>query len=126
MSVTIPDAMRTDLVHTVMRIFSDWKVEPADQVTLLGLPANTKPRALRRYTEGTELPNDPETNQRLAHIVAIKQQLGVMFSYNPMLGDMWITTPSGRFGDSAPLQVMLAGLDGMQRVRDHMEGVPEW
>ena len=126
MSITIPAEMRNDIVHTVMRILSDWKVEPADQVTLLGLPEKTKPRALKRYTEGTDLPQSPEIDTRLGHILAIKQQLGVMFSYNPVLADMWITTPSDRFGDSSPLTIMLSGLDGMQRVRNHMEGVFEW
>jgi len=106
---------------------SSWKIDPADQVTLLGLPEKTKPRALKRYTEGTPLPESEDTVARLTHLIAIQQYLGVMFSYNPLLGDLWITTPSDRFANHSPLEVMLSsGVKGMERVRGHMEGTPEW
>ncbi|OOZ40983.1 hypothetical protein BOW53_05510 [Solemya pervernicosa gill symbiont] len=116
-----------DLTHTVMRILSEWKVDPADQVKLLGLPEKTKPRALKRYTESTPLPEQGDSMARITHLIAIQQYLSVMFSYNPVLGDMWVTTPSERFNNQSPLEVMIVGgIDGMERVRNHMEGVPEW
>lgn len=116
-----------DLTHTVMRILSEWKVDPADQVKLLGLPEKTKPRALKRYTESTPLPEQADSMARITHLIAIQQYLSVMFSYNPVLGDMWVTTPSERFNNQSPLEVMIVGgIDGMERVRNHMEGVPEW
>ncbi len=127
MSTQYSAEMSADLAHTVMLILHDWGVEPSDQVTLLGLPSGTKPRALTRYRQGTALPEDADTGERIAHLVAIHQGLSVMFSYNPQLANLWVTTGSDRFGGASPLDVMLgSGIDGMRRVRDHMDGGFEW
>jgi hypothetical protein len=120
--------MRQDLAHTVMGVLSDWGVPQENQVQLLGLPEKTKPRALNRYRDGQQpFPGDDETMERLAHLIAIEQALSVMFSYNPALGRLWVTTESDRFGGESPLSVMLStGVDGMRRVRNHMDGGLDW
>ena len=59
---------RVQLSMMIMEILENWQVAAVDQISLLGLPAGTRPRALKRYHEGTPLPEDPVVWERISHL----------------------------------------------------------
>lgn len=121
------DNERAEIAHAVMNLFNEWQVEAVDQVQLLGLPANTRPRAMLKYQKGTPLPDDEEMLERVQHLLAIQQALGTTFPHNPAMGGLWITTPNAMFGERTPLAVMLqGGLNGILQVRRRLECTEVW
>jgi hypothetical protein len=72
---TLGDEERVALSRTIVELLNRWGVQSEDQVKLLGLPSDTKPRALRRYYENTPLPNSPEINERIDHLLGIADAL---------------------------------------------------
>jgi hypothetical protein len=66
---------RVALSRLIVELLDRWRVEGDDQVAMLGLPADTAPRALRRYRENTPLPNSPEVNERIDHLLGIADAL---------------------------------------------------
>jgi hypothetical protein len=116
-----------DLGLTLLRVLSDWGVEPEHQVILLGLPEGTKPRALQRYRSGEPLPSADDFTQRAHYILAIQNAVDSMYPHNAAAANYWVTTPTYFFGNRSPLEVMLHhGLEGMQRVINHLNGIDDW
>lgn len=110
-----------------MAAFAEWGLDATDQVALLGLPADTKPRALLRYRRGTPLPGNPDLIARAEMLLAIQHALHSAFPHNPALGALWITTRSVVLGDRSPLEVMQAGgLDSIRHMHQRLTGASQW
>ena len=110
-----------------MAAFAEWGLDAADQIALLGLPADTKSRALLRYGRGTPLPGDPELIARAESLLAIQHALHSAFPHNPALGALWITTRSAVLGERSPLEVMQAGgLDSIRQMLLRLTGASTW
>ena len=124
---TPPDHdQRALLTHQVLRVLHAWDLDHGDQLTLLGMPEGTRPRALKRFRDGEPLPSDPKVMQRVERLLQIDQALGSLFPHNPVLGDLWITTQSPRFEHRAPLELMLGqGLPAMRAIVDHLYGTDD-
>ena len=121
-----PEA-RAELARVIMRVLDEWGLEPDQKVRLLGLPESTRARALRLYLQGTPLPDDQATDQRLSHLLSIDRALHTVLPHNTAAARFWITTPNPLFLDRTPLEVMLAdGLLGMQHIVEHLNGTGEW
>ncbi len=111
------------LAKTVTAILDAWKIGPADQVTLLGLPEGTRPRALAKYRVATPFPNEPEITLRIKYLLDIQTSLDTLFPHNTMMANYWVTTGIPYFNDQSPLQMMLnLGLDGIKTVSGHLDG----
>jgi len=122
MSIYDDPAERKDLIQTIFQILNDWKVDLDLQVLLVGLPAETKSRELTKIKNGKAFPDENDFMLRAVEIISISKALQLAFPSNRTLSDLWVTTSTYTFADRAPLEVMLAGLEGMKEVHLHLRG----
>lgn len=116
-----------DLTKTLLTVFNNWKLEPRDQIVLLGLPEDTKPRALNRFRAGMEIPSNPQFLQRANFILAISNAISSLYPHNATAANYWITTHSESFGNKSPLDIMLIhGLEGMEYILNLLNGDDKW
>ncbi len=127
MAAQLTEADLVELASRIMSLLDAWKVEPAQRVTLLGLPADTRPRHLSRYREGAPFPHDQEVLTRAENFLSIHDALYTTFPHNQAMARMWITTPNRYFDNHTPLQIMLeGGMEGIRRVRRHLDCTENW
>ncbi len=121
------EAERVVLSRTIVELLNQWGVDGADQVTLLGLPSDTKPRALRRYYENTALPNLPDINERIDHLLGIADALCTSNPCSVSAGSIWLHSVNHRFDHRTPLDAMIQdGLGGLLAVRTHLDCAYDW
>jgi hypothetical protein len=121
------EQQRADIAIAVMQLLDNWELEPGDQAALLGLPGETKPRALSRFRQGTPFPEQAEMSTRIGYLFSMQHSLETAFPHNPLMGKYWITTENPYFNDISPLAFMLKfGLEGMETVVRHLNGSPNW
>lgn len=123
----LDEAERVALSRTIVELLNQWGVDGADQVTLLGLPSDTKPRALRRYHENTALPNSPEINERIDHLLGIADALRTSNPRSASAASIWLHSVNYRFDNRTPLDAMIQdGLGGLLAVRTHLDCAYDW
>ena len=121
------EAERVTLSRAIVDLLNQWGVDGVDQVTLLGLPPDTKPRVLRRYYENTALPNSPGINERLDHLLGIADALRTSNPRNAAAGSIWLHSVNHRFDNRTPLDAMIQdGLGGLLAVRTHLDCAYDW
>lgn len=113
---------RKDLIHSIFKILNDWKLDNDIQVVLLGLDVNTKSRELTKIKNGKSFPDEQDFMLRAVEILSISKALILAFPGNQTMADLWITTPSYKFNDCAPVEIMIQGLDGLKEVHHHLRG----
>lgn len=124
---TLSDEERVALSRTIVELLNRWGVQSEDQVTLLGLPPDTKPRALRRYYENTPLPNSPEINERIDHLLGIADALRTSNPCSATADVIWLHAINHRFENRTPLDAMIRdGLGGLLAVRTHLDCAYDW
>src|SRR4030066_1973576 len=108
------EAERVTLSRAIVELLNQWGVDGVDQVTLLGLPPDTKPRVLRRYYENTALPNSPGINERLDHLLGIADALRTSNPCSATAGSIWLHSVNYRFDNRTPLDTMIQnGIGGL-------------
>lgn len=118
---------RLELTRLVVNLLDSWEVPPADQIRLLALPADTRPRALKRYHEGTPLPLDASMIERIEHLVGIADALRTSFPRSAQMGAIWLNRRNPRFDDRTPLALMVEdGLAGIIQIRSHLDCAWDW
>jgi hypothetical protein len=118
---------RIALSRQIVELLDRWRLAGEDQVTLLGLPAGTAPRALRRYYENTALPNSPEINERIDHLLGIADALRTSNPCSATADVIWLHSVNHRFDNRTPLDAMIAdGLAGLLAVRTHLDCAYDW
>lgn len=118
---------RVQLARLVVELLDTWKVEPSDQVVLLGLPSETRPRAMRRYREGTPLPDEPHIWERIEHLIGIADALRTSYPLNAAAGALWMNQANRLFDNRTPLVAMLEdGLAGLVTIRMHLDCAYDW
>ncbi len=118
---------RVAIARATLTLLDRWGVEPAQQVTLLGLPGDAKPRVLNRYRAGTPLPDDPKIFDRVDLLFNIEKSLRHAFPHNAGLADYWVTTRCQYFNDATPLEVMLThGMEGIEAVAGYLNASDAW
>jgi len=123
----IDNQRRIDITRTVMTVLDSWGVDAEDQIALLDLPTDTRPRQLNRYRNGTPLPEAANVLLRVHYLLAIDNALHNTYPHNSEAASYWVTTPNMFFNRTSPLQVMLKrGSDGIQRIIDHLDGQLSW
>jgi hypothetical protein len=121
------DAERVALSRHVVELLDRWGVEGEHQIALLGLPPETKPRALRRYYENTALPNTPDVNERIDHLLGIADALRTSNPCSATADVIWLHAINHRFDRRTPLDAMVQdGLGGMLAVRTHLDCAYDW
>jgi len=118
---------RVELSKVIVQLLDRWRVEGSDQVSLLGLPADTAPRFLRRYHENTPLPNAPEINERIDHLLGIADALRTSNPCSRTADVIWLHSINHRFDNRAPIDAMIQdGLGGLLAVRTHLDCAYDW
>jgi hypothetical protein len=118
---------RLEMTHIILALFDKWGLKPEQSIILLGLPANTRARELKRYGAHIALNDDAETLKRIECFIEIENALLTTFPHNHRMGSMWLVTANRRFDNLSPLEVMLTqGLDGIYKVRGHLDCTFNW
>jgi hypothetical protein len=118
---------RVEVSKHVVQMLDRWRVDGHDQVALLGLPADTAPRVLRRYHENTPLPNSPEINERIDHLLGIADALRTSNPCSATADMIWLHSINHRFDNRTPLDAMIHdGLGGLLAVRTHLDCAFDW
>jgi hypothetical protein len=119
---------RITITQLILDVLENWRVAPADQINLLGLPEETKPRAMKRYRDGTTaLPDESDIWLRVQQLAGIADALRTSYPRNPQYGSIWMHRANTRFGDRSPLASMLEdGLDGMIAIHMHLDCSYDW
>lgn len=114
---------RARLTHAVLMAMHRWDLDREVQLALIGLPEGTRPRVLKRFQDGEPLPPDGRILERVQYLLQIEQALTSLFPHNPVLGNLWVTTPSPSFGGRSPVEMMLAeGVPAMKELLDQLDG----
>ena len=115
------------LTRMIMSILDSWGLTGQAQMDILNLPKGIPVRALRRYRENTPFPDDAAVYERVDHIVGIYDALRTTYPHNPPMGVLWMKQSNTRFQDQSPLQVIVeGGLQGLLRVRTHLDCTYDW
>jgi hypothetical protein len=123
----LTDDEKGKLASTVIAILDNWGVANTDKIILLALPINTKPRAIQRYQQGTPLPEDSHTQERVEHLLGIAQALRLAYPRNQQGGELWLNRPCNHFNGRIPMTIMIEdGLIGITAVRMHIDCSYDW
>jgi len=118
---------RVALSRLIVELLDRWRVEGSDQVAMLGLPADTAPRVLRRYHENTPLPNSPDVNERIDHLLGIADALRTSNPCSATADVIWLHSVNHRFDNRTPIEAMIRdGLGGLLAVRTHLDCAYDW
>ncbi len=111
----------------IMEILDRWGVEDKDKVNLLALPTDTRSRSLRKYREGTPIPDEPLIWERLQHFAGIDDSLHTSYPRNPLMASIWMQRKNARFGHRTPIICMLEdGLVGINAIHMHLDCSYDW
>lgn len=113
---------RKSLIQSIFKILTDWKLDTDIQVVLVGLDGSTKARELTKLKNGKNFPDEDDFMRRALLIISISQALHLVFAGNQTLADLWITTPTHTFNDCAPIEIMINGLEGLNKINKHLRG----
>ena len=100
MAATLTLEERQALSRTIFRILDNWGIEATDQISLLGLPAETRSRSLKKYTSGTPLPEEQEIHWRISKLLSIQTCLDTVFPHNVAMANYWVTTENINWFDA--------------------------
>lgn len=111
----------------LMEFLDDWGISNAHKVIILGFPADTKPRAILQYQQGTPLPEDSAIEERVEHFFGIAEALRFAYPRNQKGGMLWLNRPNKHFEKRTPLSVMIEdGLAGITAVRMRIDCSYDW
>ena len=126
MSALTPED-RTELGRMVVNLLDDWGIGAAQQISMLGLPQDTRTRMLRRYQQDTPLPDDPAVMQHVEHLMGIAEALRTTFPRNGSIAALWLQQPCKRLRRRRPMDIMVEdGLSGLITVRTHLDCSFAW
>ena len=114
---------RVEMTHSVLMVMHRWDLDREVQLALIGLPEGTRPRVLKRFQDGEPLPPDDRILERVGLLLQIEQALVSLFPHNPVMANLWVTTPSPSFDGHSPVDMMLAdGVPAMKGLLDQLDG----
>jgi hypothetical protein len=118
---------KAKLASTLISILDDWGVSNANKIILLDLPAETKPRSIQRYQQGTPLPEDINVQERAGHLLGIADALRLAYPRNQQGGELWLNRPCSHFNGRVPMTMMTEeGLTGITMVRMYIDCSYDW
>lgn len=124
MAKRLNDEDRENLSRVLSNIFDVWKVNSDTQKGLLGGKVSAK--LLRAMESGKEFPDDDDLISRAEHLLAIHECLRTAYPRSGSMASHWLTSPNRHFGRQRPINIMLEGMQGLQRVRTHLDCTQNW
>ena len=118
---------RTQLGRKVVNLLDNWDIRATDQISILGLPEDTRTRVLRRFQDDTPLPDDPVVMKHVEHLLGIAEALRTTFPRNASIGLIWLKQPCKRLRSRRPMDILVEdGLSGLITVRTHLDCSFAW
>lgn len=118
---------RVEIARAIITLLDEWGLEARDQIRLLALAPDTKPRQLRRYYENAPLPDEPLVQERVEHLFGIAEALRTSYPHSRHAGAIWLNRVNYRFDDRTPLTAMVEdGISGILAVRTHLDCAYDW
>lgn len=115
------------ITRAVMTLLENWGTELSQQVILLGFPAETKPRELKQYQQGGNLPDDLKILEHVRVLLAIDDALHTQFPHHKGMVNMWMKTKCRYFRKRMPLDIALErGLEGLYEIHRHLDCTQNW
>ncbi|ORJ60292.1 antitoxin Xre/MbcA/ParS toxin-binding domain-containing protein [Geothermobacter hydrogeniphilus] len=111
---------RCRLAKMIMRLFDHWRLPVRDQAVLLGLSPKSG-TTIARYRAGRPFADRQDLLGRAGHLLGIHQALRSIFPHNIELAYRWVSQPNKQFGNTAPIEIMKQGYEGLLRIRRHLE-----
>ena len=106
---------RAALAAALLTAFDRWGLPPDKQAALLGV------RDIVSLRRGEPLPQDANVLARAGHLLAIDRALKKHYGKRAVLRDAWLLFPYPELGGQSALALMLAGINGIKRVRELIE-----
>lgn len=117
---------RRSLSAVIVDMLEDWAVAPNNQLALMGFPDGSRARELRRLRQGAPFPENEDMLYRAEQLLAIQDCLRTAYPRNGRMAGYWLNRPNRHFSRRAPLAVMLDGVEGLRRVRTHLDCTQNW
>ena len=118
---------RIAVTRAIVNLLDGWGVSAVDQLSLLALPAGTRPGAIRQFRQSTPFPEDAGVMERVEHLVGIADALRTSYPHNTHMGAIWMNKVNHRFDNRTPLAAMIEdGLGGIIAVRVHLDCAYDW
>tara|TARA_B110000261_G_C12915982_1_gene290433 strand:- start:153 stop:569 length:417 start_codon:yes stop_codon:yes gene_type:complete len=125
--INLSDNEKNQLTSQLSQILENWKLEDSDQLIILGLEKIIKPRHLYMYRRGDksfEFNDVMVTRTRM--ILGIDESLGTTFPTNKKYASVWLKRSVKKFKHKTPLELMLSGDAGMNRVWHFLDCTQGW
>ncbi|MDC0390739.1 DUF2384 domain-containing protein [Candidatus Thioglobus sp.] len=125
--INLSDNEKNQLTSQLSQILENWKLEDSDQLIILGLEEIIKPRHLYMYRRGDksfEFNDAMVTRTRM--ILGIDESLGTTFPTNKEYASVWLKRSVKKFKHKSPLELMLSGDTGMNRVWHFLDCTQGW
>ena len=119
---------RVDLTRAILEMLDEWGLSSEHMIAVLGLPEGTGARKLAQYKNDYPLPEDPNVDRHLEHLLGIADALRTTYPTNEFMGARWMRSPCRQFGGRPPLQIMVEGegVSGLVRVRSQLDCTFAW
>lgn len=120
-----PEA-RYHLAKLITNLFDRWGLSSSDQLSLLGLSANSRAVLSKMRNGKAAYPAGKDFMDRASYLLSIHKALRLLYPRNPDDRYGWITQRNKAFGQRAPLELMkqnMVGLAKVSRYLDHLRGV---
>jgi len=127
MQNTIQEDSNIELTLAVMHALDDWKLDGEQILSVMALPDNIKVRHLAQFRKSRALPDTPEVNERLRHVIGIIDALSTSYPTNTRMSLFWMTRNSKKFQNRSPIQVIVEDdLEGLITIRKHLDCSYDW
>lgn len=103
-------------LETFFAIAAKWHLSTDEQIALLGSPGRST--FFKWKKDGGTLPADKL--ERLSHLLGIWKSLRILFTQDER-GEAWVRAENRYFDGASALEVMLASMEGIVRVRRYLD-----
>jgi len=118
---------KVKLGNSIMAILDSWKLSGDEILNVLALPEKIKVRHLGQFRKDNPLPDTPEVNNRISHIIGITKALQTSYPTNPSMAQFWLNKESKRFNNKTPINIIInGGLEGLVDIRKHLDCTYDW
>ena len=123
----IEHSQKIELAMAIMTTLDNWKLSGEEILNVLALPDKIKVRHLGQFRKEHALPDTPEVNERIRHIIGISKALRTSYPMNPQMATFWLNQKTKRFKNQTPIQVITtSGLQGLVDIRKHLDCTYDW
>ncbi len=126
-SIDLSKDEKNQLTLQLCQILENWKLEDTEQLNILNLESILKPRHLYMYRRGDKAFEFTQAMiKRTKMILGINESLGTTFPTNQEYASVWLKRRVKKFKHKTPLDLMLSGDTGMNRVWHFLDCTQGW